>query len=332
MAVLLGGGPLRSDLSDAVILHELIDAAPAVKGFALARRVFPKLASLMRTVKPNVVLSTMSGTNLLTALACMRTHSRARLVLREAASLANAKSILKRQAMRWLYRRADALIAVSTGVAEDLRGLGLAKDRIHVIHNPVDVSRLRHLANIGLPLVSQEKLPYVVSIGRLAKQKDQRTLLYAYSVSALRESHRLVIVGEGERRAELEQLACDLGIVDRLILTGTLDNPYRVLAEASLHALSSRWEGYPNVLLEALALGVPVVSTDCPFGPREMLDNGRYGRLVPVGDPARLARAMEDELARPSVGIENVLASHNPRTIASLYLNVLDGQCTVLQS
>jgi len=332
VVALLGGGPLRSDLPDTVVLHELVDAGHAAKGFALAWLAFPKLASLMRAVKPDAVLSTMSGTNLLTVLACTLTHLRARLVLREAASLVNAKSILKRQAMRWLYRRADALIAVSAGVAGDLRSLGLAEDRIHVIHNPVDASRLRHLADVGTSLVRQDKLPYVVSIGRLVEQKDQQTLLRSYSMSALRESHHLVIVGEGKQRVGLERLALDLGIADRLILTGVLDNPYRVLAEASLHALSSRWEGYPNVLLEALALGVPVVSTDCPFGPREMLDSGRYGRLVPMDDPVALAHAMEEELVRPSVDIENVVAAHSPRKIASLYLDVLDEQRAVIQS
>jgi len=332
VAALLGGGPLRSDLPGTAVLHELVDTGHAVKGGALARRAFPGLASLMREVKPHAVLSTMTGTNLLTVLACMRTHLRARVVLREAASLVNAKSILKRHAMRWLYRRADALIAVSTGVAEDLRGLGLAEDRIHVIHNPVDASRLRHLADVGPLLVLQDKLPYVVSIGRLVEQKDQQNLLRAYALSALRGSHHLVIVGEGDQRAVLERSARDLGIADRLVLTGALDNPYRVLAEASLHALSSRWEGYPNVLMEALALGVPVVSTDCPFGPREMLNDGRYGRLVPMGDPVALARAMEEELVRPSVDIENVIAAHGPRKIASLYLNVLDEQCAVSQS
>jgi Glycosyltransferase len=332
VAVLLGGGPLRPVVPHAVTLHELIDASDASKGLALAWKALPKLASLIRTVKPRAVLSTMTGTNLLTVLACMRARIRTRLVLREAASLVNTKSILTRQTMRWLYRRADALIAVSTGVAEDLRGLGLAEDRIHVIHNPVDASRLRHLADVGPLLVPQDKLPYVVSIGRLVEQKDQQTLLRAYTLSTLRGSHHLVIVGEGDQRAGLERLARDLGIADRLVLTGALDNPYRVLAEASLHALSSRWEGYPNVLLEALALGVPVVSTDCPFGPREMLDDGRYGRLVPMGDPVALARAMEEELARPSVDIEDVIAAHGPRKIASLYLDVLDEQHAVLQS
>lgn len=327
VAVLLGGGPLRSAVPDAVTLHELIDAGDAPNGLALAWKAFPKLALLIRTVKPHTVLSTMTGTNLLVVLACMRARIRTRLVLREASSLVNTKSVLKRQAMRWLYRHADGLVAVSEGVAQDLRGLGFADGRIHVIRNPVDAERLWQLAAVGLPSEVRDKAPYVVSIGRLTEAKDFPTLLRAYATSALRGSHRLIIVGEGEQRMNLENLMRDLGLTDRVVFTGAMDNPYRVLADASLHVLSSRWEGYPNVLLEALALGVPVVATDCPHGPREILEDGRYGRLVPVGDAVALASAMDAELKRLSPGPEVVLAAHQPRIIASYYLALLDGTC-----
>lgn len=329
LAVLVGGGPLRSEVPAQATLHEL-DSGDA-RGFALVWRALPKLVSLMRSTQPDAVLSTMTGTNLLTTVACMRARSRARLVLREAASLVNTKSALKRQAMRWLYRRADALIAVSTGVAEDLIGLGLARNRVHVIHNPVDTGRLQLLATSELPTELRSCTPYVVSVGRLSAQKDQQTLLRAYAQSSLRESHHLVIVGGGALRAQLEHLAHDLGISGRVILTGSLGNPYPVLARASLHALSSRWEGYPNVLLEALALGIPVVSTDCPFGPRELLDDGRYGRLVPVADPTALAQAMVAELVKPSTDIDRAVAAHNPQAIGSRYLLVLDGSLEVLE-
>jgi glycosyltransferase involved in cell wall biosynthesis len=331
VAVLLGGGPLRPVVPDAVTLHELIDTGDAPMGLALAWKALPKLASLICTIKPHAVLSTMTGTNLLAVLACMQARIRTRLVLREASSLVNTKSALKRQAMRWLYRRADRLVAVSAGVAQDLRELGLADDRIHVIRNPVDVERLRQLAAIGLPPALGDNAPYVVSLGRLTEAKDFPTLLRAYAISALRGSHRLIIVGGGEQRTTLENLIRDLGLADRVLLMGAMDNPYRVLADASLHVLSSRWEGYPNVLLEALALGVPVVSTDCLHGPREILDGGRYGRLVPVGDAVALASAMDAELECPSSGVEAVLAAHRPQVVASCYLALLDGGTGVHQ-
>lgn len=325
VAVLLGGGPLRCDVPDAAVLHELVDAGRAVKGFALARQAFPRLVSLMREVKPHAVLSTMTGTNLLTVLACMQAHTGSRLVLREASSLVNARSAFKRLAMRWLYPKAAVVIAVSNGVADDLRDLGMAGDRIRVVRNPVDVDRLQQLAADGPLLPDTNGAPYVIALGRLTEAKGYPTLLRAYAGSQLRHSHRLVIVGDGEQRANLESLVSELDLADRVLLPGAMDNPHRVLANAALLILSSRWEGYPNVLLEALALGVPVVATDCRHGPREILDGGRYGHLVPTGDPTALARAMDAELAQPTSGFEAVLAAHDPGITASSYLALLDG-------
>ena len=325
LAVLLGGGPLRGEVPNTAVLHELIDADKGTKGLGLVWRAYPKLVSLLRAIEPQAVLSTMTGTNLLTVLACMRARIGSRLVLREASSLVNARSAFKRQAMRRLYRRADKVIAVSNGVAEDLRGLGIPDDRIRVIHNPVDRERLRHLAAAGPLLPDAEGKPYVIALGRLTEAKDYPTLLCAYAAGALRHDHRLVIVGGGEERAKLENVARELGIADRVLLAGALDNPFHVLADAALLVLSSRWEGYPNVLLEALALNVPVVATDCRHGPRELLDGGRRGRLVPVGDSIALARAMDEEIADPLCSCGDVVAGHAPQMIASCYLAALDG-------
>src|SRR5690348_2166121 len=130
VATLLGGGPLRSDVPDSAVLHELVDPGHATRGLALASRAFPGLVSLLRAVRPHAVLSTMTGTNLLTATACMLAHGRGRLVLREASSIVNTRSAIKRVAMRWLYRRAHTVVAVSNGVAEDLRGIGVPDARI----------------------------------------------------------------------------------------------------------------------------------------------------------------------------------------------------------
>jgi glycosyltransferase involved in cell wall biosynthesis len=323
LAVLLGGGPLRGEIPDAAVVHELIPAGHA-KGFALAWHAFPRLVSLMRTVHPDAVLSTVTGTNLLAVLACKRSHARVRLVLREASSLINARGFFKRKAMRWLYRRADMVVAVSRGVAEDLRGLGIPDDHVHVIHNPVDPERLRHLARVGPVLPSLDGVPYVIALGRLTEAKDYPALLRAYAISQVRHSHRLVIVGEGEERANLERLVLELGIADRVLLAGALDNPFRVLAGAALLVLSSCWEGYPNVLLEALALNVPVVATDCRHGPRELLDGGSRGCLVPLGDAAALAHAIGEAIVSPLLAADDVVAQHAPQIIASRYLAVLD--------
>lgn len=325
VAALLGGGPLRNQVPDGVTLHELVGADHAAKGFGLAWRAFPKLVSLLRMVRPDAVLSTITGANLLTVLACMRAHGSSRVVLREASSLVNARSVLKRQAMRWLYRRASAVVAVSTGVADDLRHLGVPDRQIRVVHNPVDRQRLRRLADTGPALPEATGTPYLIALGRLTEAKDYPTLLRAYACSKLRGTHRLVIVGDGGLRDSLREVARELGIADRVVLVGDVDNPFHVLAGAALLVLSSRWEGYPNVLLEALALGVPVVATDCPHGPREILDDGRYGRLAPVGDAAVLARAMDAELAKPSFTCESVFTLHAPESVSARYLSILDG-------
>ena len=126
--------------------------------------------------------------------------------------------------MRWLYRRADALVAVSIGVAQDLYSLGISNERIHVIHNPIDRDRLQRLANAGSGLTEANGAPYVIALGRLTEAKDYPTLLRAYASSELRRTHRLVIVGEGEQRARLRDAARELGIVDRVVLAGGMDN------------------------------------------------------------------------------------------------------------
>lgn len=325
VAALSGGGPLRGEVPDTAVLHELIDADKATKSLGLAWRAYPKLVSLLRAIEPKAVLSTMTGTNLLTVLACMRAHIGSRLVLREASSLVNVRSIFKRQAMRWLYRSADAVIAVSSGVAEDLRSLGVSTERIRIIHNPVDRERLRRLADTGPVLSGTEGGPYVIALGRLTEAKDYPTLLRGYAASKLRRGYRLVIVGEGQLRAQLENIVRGLGVADRVVFAGALDNPFQVLAGAALLVLSSRWEGYPNVLLEALALNVPVIATDCRHGPRELLSDGRRGRLVPVGDSAALAQAMDEEMTDRRCFDDDVVIEHAPQAIASRYLAVLDG-------
>ena len=170
--------------------------------------------------------------------------------------------------------------------------------------------------------------PYVVSVGRLIAQKDHGTLLRAYASSGLRRDYRLIVIGDGPERNRLQMLAEDLGIQDRVDLPGALSNPYPLLSGAALHVLSSRWEGYPNVLLESLALGVPVVATDCPSGPRELLRDGSYGHLVPVGDIVAMAHAMDEAVnTSGKYGIE-VLALHHPQAIIANYLAILDGDTT----
>lgn len=231
--------------------------------------------------------------------------------------------------LRHLYRRADGIIAVSEGVARDVAHIArLAEDSIRVIRNPNITPDLARLADqpADHPWFQPDEPPVIVGMGGLRRQKDFATLLRAFA--RLRRDlepdtdRRLVICGEGRQRRELLTLARTLGIAEAVDLPGFATHPYPLLARASLFVLSSRWEGSPNVLTEALALGTPAVATDCPSGPREILRAGRYGPLVPVGDPDALALAMAETLHAPLPAdtLREAVADYRMETSARRYL------------
>jgi glycosyltransferase involved in cell wall biosynthesis len=202
----------------------------------------------------------------------------------------------------WIYPWADEIIAVSKGVGEDLAEFsGLPIDRITVINNPVITPRLRQLASepADHPWFVLGQPPVILGVGRLTAQKDFGTLMKAFAELRKHRDARLIILGEGPGRPELERLAEDLGLRGDVQLPGFVQNPYAFMSGAALLALSSRWEGSPSVLIESLGCGTPVVATDCPSGPNEILEAGRYGPLVPVGDSQRLAEAMLATLETP---------------------------------
>jgi glycosyltransferase involved in cell wall biosynthesis len=204
------------------------------------------------------------------------------------------------QLIRSFYPLADDIVAVSKGTADDLAQVtGLSRERIRVIYNPVVTPELCRKAHEPLehPWFVAGHPDVVLATGRLTAQKDFTTLIRAFC--KVREVYpvRLLILGEGEDRPALEALIGQLGLEQEVSLPGFVANPYAFMAHASLFALSSRWEGLPTVLIEALYCGLRVVATDCPSGPREILQGGRYGQLVPVGDVDALAQAIERALA-----------------------------------
>lgn len=322
---------IRVDIVNLTGTGELVSEVPAEARYvALARttndsRVALALGSVgrlrrfLRRESPSAVLSTMTGTNLVTVIAARSVGFRGRLVVREAASTLNTSSLMN-WLVRLLYRRADHVITVSNGVADDMKTLGLADTHLTTIPNPIDADRVRSLSQAEI--VSSPR-PYLIAVGRLTQQKDHVTLLRAFAACNARSTYDLTIVGKGPEQARLSGLVNELGLIGQVRFVGALQNPYPSIASAGLLVLSSRWEGYPNVLLEALALGVPVVSTDCVAGPAELLSDGRFGRLARVGDAAGLARAIDDELARPSTGQGEVISRHAPTFIASRYAAVL---------
>lgn len=201
--------------------------------------------------------------------------------------------------MHALAGRADALVAVSAGAADDLAAVsGVARARISVIHNPI-VGGVRPEAPSALPEAWAGAERRILAVGALKPAKDYPTLLQGFALLRARVDARLLIVGEGGERERLMTLARTLGIAEHVHFAGYLPSPAAAYARAHLHVLSSSREGFANVLVEALEQGTPVVATDCRSGPREILDGGRYGRLVPVGDPAALADAMGAALDAP---------------------------------
>ncbi|MGF1491698.1 MAG: glycosyltransferase [Microcoleaceae cyanobacterium] len=199
--------------------------------------------------------------------------------------------------MRLLYPRADGIVAISQGVAENVaRVTGLPMNQIRVVYNPVITPELKQKAQepIDHSWFKPGEPPIILGVGRLTGQKDFPTLIHAFAHVRQQQRVRLLILGSGPDREALEDLVRALDLEEDVSMPGYVNNPYAYMAKSSVFVLSSIWEGLGNVLIEAMAAGVPVVSTDCESGPAEILDQDRYGSLVPVGD----AQAMSDAILR----------------------------------
>lgn len=292
-------GPYLTELSPRVHVVDL--GAPR---FVLA--LLP-LVRYLRRRRPRAVFSALDYVNIVTVAARALAGVDVRLVVSERNTISvgasNGTSLLARKMpllVRWAYPRADAVVAVSAGVAQDLvRHCGLAAETVHVLDNPVvtpEVVRMR-AEPVTHPWLLDPDVPVVLTVGRLVPQKDHALLLDAFARVRRTRRARLLILGEGPLRGALEHRAADLGIAADVALPGFSANPYPAMAAAAVFVLSSRWEGSPGALIEAMAGGTPVVATDCPSGPREVLAGGRHGRLVPVGDVEELSRAIGDALA-----------------------------------
>lgn len=205
--------------------------------------------------------------------------------------------------MRWLYPAADAILVPSAGAADDLAvHAHLPRSRISVVPSPIVTPRMMERA-AEVPAhawFGDGGAPVILGVGELSERKDFATLIRAFARLREQRCCRLVILGEGRRRQELEALAAQLGVAADVALPGFISNPYPCMAGAAAFALASRWEGMPVVLIEALALGTPSVACDCPSGPREVLQGGALGGLVPVGDAAALAAALATQLDQPT--------------------------------
>jgi glycosyltransferase involved in cell wall biosynthesis len=307
------GGPLKTEIRSGVRHVPL--------GASRASRAVPRLARYIGVRRPHAVIATLPHVNTIASVAHRLAGAKAMLVLREANdperehAFAGPLGGARARFVRWAYARADVIVALTHGNAGGLvRLLGVRPERVVVIPNPAPELGTGSLTGAGtiappsgdpateslLDLGAPAGDPRILCVARLVPQKDHMTLLEAFERFRQRYPGAvLAFVGDGPERARLVERARQLRVEDGLFFAGMVADVAPWWRWADLFVLSSRWEGFPNVLLEALAHGVPIVATDCPTGPREVLDDGRAGVLVPVGDAAALSRGMEEAFLHP---------------------------------
>lgn len=288
----------------------------------------------LRRRRPQVILSVNHITNVILAQVGMLPDTGAKRFLSVPNTFGESEKLAAdpqrreqkfRQIRRW-YPRSNGVIAVSDGVRDDLLDtVGLKGVTVQRIYSgSVAAATLERAREpVEHPWLTDKTCPVILSAGRLVPQKDYPTLLRAFARLRERREARLIIVGKGREEAALRRLAKELGVEDDFDLPGFASNPYAWMARSDVFALSSRWEGLVNVVMEALGLGVPVVSTDCPSGPREILADGRFGLLVPMQDPQALADAIDQTLRGegPVFEREDAVRPFRAETAARAYLD-----------
>jgi glycosyltransferase involved in cell wall biosynthesis len=270
-----------------------------------AKRVLyslPGLVRYLRRERPSAMLSALDHANVVALWAKKLAGVPTRVVLSvhnpPSLDTANAQTFRAKLMPLWgqiFYPWAHTVVAVSQGVAKDLVQLtGLPMDKVKVIYNPAVTPELLAKAEEALdhPWFQPGEPPVILGAGRLTAQKDFPTLIRAFALVQRKLPSRLMILSEGEERPRLEALVQELGLEADVALPGFVDNPYKYMKHAGVFVLSSRYEGFGLVLVEAMACGTPVVATDCPSGPSEILQRGRWGMLVPVGDIQEMAMAI----------------------------------------
>jgi glycosyltransferase involved in cell wall biosynthesis len=303
LVVASGEGDNAPNISPAVNVVDL--DVPVVPGLGLLAAV-PYVRSYLEANNPPILFSQQTYVNVVATFATMLADVDPYLAVTEHLSydhVSRFKDRLSNELAARLYSHVDDVVAVSEGVAESVvANTRVDPAQITVLFNPVDVADIR--AQAAAPVdhewFTESEYRPIVSVGRLESQKDLGTLVRAFEkVHRERPAARLVLVGKGEEEARLRALVEELGLQDVVAFPGYVDNQYAYMAGSDVFALSSRFEGLPTVLIEALACGSSIVSTDCPHGPREILADGEYGRLTPVGDVDALAETLLAALDDP---------------------------------
>ncbi len=261
-----------------------------------------RVAHYLRTERPDALLCDKDRVNRTALLAASMAGYKGRLVVRIGTTVSKnlegrgfGHRLLQYWSLRHLYGKAHAVVVPSQGAAEDLCSIAsLPPGLVRVLPSPVVTEGLETLGRepVPHPWFASEAYSVILGAGELCERKDFATLIRAFAALPMQNSYRLVILGKGKKRKTLEKLAKDLGVADRIHFPGFVKNPYAYMAKSRIFVLSSTCEGLPVVLMEAMALGIPVASTDCPSGPREILDQGRLGPLVPVKSWEKLAEAI----------------------------------------
>ncbi len=348
MMVNLASGFAKRGLNTDLVLAEargpyLEQVAPEVnvvdlKSSGVAASL-PRLVRYLRQHQPKALLATLNHASVVALLGCRLARVRTRIVIRESNMLFPYRTAALRQrslkaAVKLFYPLANAHVAVSQGVADDLQDfVKLDPKSVHTIYNPVVTSSLLKRARLAPehPWLNENagrstaRPPVLLGVGRLAGQKDFGTLIRAFAGVHRVQAARLIILGEGAQRANLEALAAELGVAEDVSLPGFADNPFAFMARADLFVLSSRFEGLPGALIQAMACGCKVVSTNCPSGPAEILKGGQLAPLVPVGDVEALTQAILATLNEPTPRPElrNRAFEFSEETIIPQYLKVL---------
>lgn len=310
-----------------------VPEAASVADLGVARTLSATLplARYLRRSQPDVIVSAMGHANIVTMWAARLARSRALPVLTEhRTAVLEAGTVVERayrRIARFEYPRAAAVIAVSNGVADNLAAIiGLDRDDIDVVYNPVLTSRFWD--QLEEPLEHEwfgpGSPPVILAVGRLVADKDFATLIRAFHLVRREHEARLMILGEGELREDLEALVAELGLSQDVSLPGFEANPYKYMAAAAAFVLSSVSEGLPTVLIEAIAAGLPVIATDCVSGPREIAAATGSGVLVPVGDHEAMAEAIRIGMATERTGARRApeLDVFQPSIAAARYLEL----------
>jgi len=288
-------GPFLKLIPDDIPLFEL--------GAIRTRYAIPALWHLVRRIKPNILFATL-GLNMACAIVKRLIKDAPKLVVRVASdptsNTISKRPIIIRQVQKYAYSNSDRIIALTKRMKIKLCELyNIPYSKVRVIGNPIDIQAVKAKTHQSLDHSwFSEDIPIVIGVGRLASEKGYITLLRAFSIVRRHIYARLVILGEGKERSILEALSKKLAIQDDCLFPGFRLNPYSYIARATVFVLSSFWEGFPNVLLEAMACGTPVIATRCDSGPEEILDHEVNGLLVPIGDEQAMAttiiRMLED--------------------------------------